>query len=193
MDSFEKYYIYDVTGKGSDELVSVVNNLFDYLKGKAGDEVLGANFNEREILHMRDVQVLFKYGFILKYISLITSLGIIIYFALKGEGKTIGEWIYKGLVINWILIGILGIMIYFDFNKYFTYFHHIFFTNDLWLLNPNTDLLIQMLPEEFFISIAIRIGVSFLGFVATIQGIGYVAARKGRGNNEKGTRFFKRS
>ncbi len=189
------YFAHDilqVTGKEYFELESITNDIFIYLRGKAGDEILESNFNQREILHMRDVQVLFKYGFILKYIAIILSIGLIIYFVLIGETKLVGKWIYKGLFVNLIFIGILGVMIYFDFTKYFTYFHYIFFTNDLWLLDPQTDLLIQMLPEEFFSSMATSIGLSFLGFVATIQGIGYAATKKGREKNEKGFKLFKK-
>lgn len=192
VESFEKHNIYEITGKSFYELVSITENLFTYLKGDAGDEILEPDFNQREILHMRDVQVLFRYGFILKYIGIILSIIIIIYFVKVGEKNLVGKWIYKGLFINWILIGLLGIMIYFDFSKYFTYFHYIFFTNDLWLLDPETDLLIQMLPEEFFNSMAISIGLSFLGFVATIQGIGYAATKKGRDKSEKGFKLFEK-
>lgn len=192
LSSFEKHNIMETTGKSFQELGDITNDLFEYLKGKAGDEILEPNFNEKEVLHMKDVQVLFKYGFILKYIAIIVSLGIIIYFRIKGDMKSLGRYMYKGLFANWFLVGALGLMVYFNFDKYFTYFHKIFFTNDLWLLDPKTDLLIQMLPEEFFISMAISIMLSFLGFVATIQGIGYVAFKKGRDNSEKTFKLFKR-
>lgn len=182
---------YNKNDKTVDEVIEITEDLFIYLKGKSGDEILEPNFNEREIAHMRDVQVLFKYGFILKYIAIILSLIIIIYFAIIRERETLGNYIYKGLFINWIILGILLFMVYSDFDKYFTHFHEIFFTNDLWLLDPETDLLIQMLPEELFISMAKGIGLSFLGFVATIQGIGYATTRKGRDGNEKKIKCFK--
>lgn len=192
VDIYDKYNICDITGKSYQELVEITDGLFTYLKGKAGNEILEPHFNEREILHMRDVQVLFKYGFILKYITIILSLLIIIFLVIRGEKTSICRWIYKGLFVNWIIILLLAIGAYFDFNKYFTYFHYIFFTNDLWLLNPDTDLLIQMLPEELFSSMAISIGVSFLTYVATIQGIGYAVVKKGRENSEKRYKVFKR-
>ena len=192
LSSFDKHDTMGVTGRSFQELGDITNDLFEYLRGKSGDEILEPNFNEREILHMRDVQVLFKYGFILKYIFVILALAIIIYFRVKRDVKIVGRYIYKGLFANWILVGILGLMVYFNFDKYFTLFHKIFFSNDLWLLDPETDLLIQMLPEEFFISMAISIMLSFLGFVATIQGIGYATARKGKGNIEKNFKCFKR-
>ena len=96
-----------------------------------------------------------------------------------------------GLFVNWVILGILFLMIYFDFSKYFTLFHHIFFSNDLWILNPRTDLLIQMLPEEFFMSIATRIVISFISFISIIQFIGYIIIKKGKDMHEKGQNYGK--
>ena len=189
--NYKSYNQVEITGKSLEELMEITDDLFLYLKGKAGDEILEPNFNQREVLHMRDVQVLFKIGYILKYTTLILSIAIIAYFIKIGEKKLLGKYIFRGLFINWALLALLGILIYSDFNKYFTYFHYIFFTNDLWLLNPETDLLIQMLLEEFFYSMATSIGVSFFTIVAIIQGIGYLLSRKGRGKGEKSFKLFK--
>lgn len=191
LKNYESHNQVAITGKSIEELMKVTDDLLLYLKGEAGDEILEENFNQREILHMRDVKVLFRIGFILKYISIILSIAIIAYFIKIGESKLLGKSIFRGLFINWVILAILSILVYSDFNKYFTYFHLIFFTNDLWLLNPDTDLLIQMLPEEFFSSMAISIGVSFFTIVAIIQGIGYLLSRKGSKNGEKDNKFIK--
>ncbi|MFQ8777111.1 MAG: DUF1461 domain-containing protein [Roseburia sp.] len=46
------------------------------------------------------------------------------------------------------LIGIIST----DFSKYFVVFHKIFFSgNDLWVLDPHTDMLINIVPEGFFL------------------------------------------
>ncbi|MFA5576005.1 MAG: TIGR01906 family membrane protein [Tissierellaceae bacterium] len=180
-----------VTGKDSFELKGIYYDIHGYLKDKGDESLLESNFNEREILHMKDVKVLFRLGFTLKYISIIASLGIIYILTRIENIEKVGRIIFKGLLANWLLLGILAIMVYYDFNKYFTYFHEIFFSNDLWILDPRTDLLIQMLPESFFSSIATDIGVSFLMNVATIQGIGYVTSKKGRLKDEKGPGIFK--
>ena len=37
-----------------------------------------------------------------------------------------------------------------DFSGAFTFFHHLLFTNDLWLLDPQTDLLIRICPSSMF-------------------------------------------
>ena len=49
-----------------------------------------------------------------------------------------------------------------DFSSLFVLFHKLAFTNDLWLLDPQTDLLIRLMPLEFFISYAAIIGCCWL-------------------------------
>ena len=40
-------------------------------------------------------------------------------------------------------------------------FHQIFFDNDLWILDPATDLLINIVPEPFFMDTALYIVLLF--------------------------------
>jgi uncharacterized membrane protein len=42
----------------------------------------------------------------------------------------------------------------------------LFFNNDLWLLDPATDVMINMFPEEFFYDMAIGIVWRALLFIA---------------------------
>lgn len=182
--SFRKYNIEKATGRNIYELNGIANDIIDYLKNKGGDELLEPHFNEREILHMKDVQDLFNLARLLKYLGLGVSLSIIFYLRKKKEYTFLGRTLIFGLLSNYIILGILVIMILTDFNKYFTYFHLILFTNDLWLLDPNTDLLIQMLPEEFFIGMSRNIGLSFFFSLAILQIAGYFDMKKGRAINE---------
>ena len=77
------------------------------------------------------------------------------------------------------LAAIFGGLIATDFNKYFVLFHEIFFDNDLWLLDPDTDLMIRMLPEGFFFDMVIRIGVIFIGSLLLLWGAGILWRRTG--------------
>jgi len=43
----------------------------------------------------------------------------------------------------------LILYLFVPFDKLFINFHLILFRNDLWLLNPETDRLIVLLPEDF--------------------------------------------
>lgn len=54
-----------------------------------------------------------------------------------------------------------------DFDIFWTQFHHVLFRNDLWILNPQTDLMISMVPQSFFFALITRIttySLLFLGF-----------------------------
>ena len=44
-----------------------------------------------------------------------------------------------------------------SFDSLFTAFHRLLFTNDGWLLDSRTDMLIRLMPTSFFISLGIRI------------------------------------
>lgn len=69
------------------------------------------------------------------------------------------------------MLCVLGLVISTDFTKYFVIFHHIFFNNDLWLLDPATDLLINIVPEPFFVDTASYIALVFGISVAVIFGV----------------------
>ena len=188
LKSYEKYGVLEVTGRNIDELDRVTIKLLEYIKDESGEEVLKPFFNEREIKHMEDVKILFKYGFNLKKISFVLTLfGII--FLINQNVPRLGRIIFYGPFIWWGAILMLFLLSTMNFNRYFTYFHLIFFDNDLWILNPDTDLLIQMLPEEFFISIFKRIVLSFIIIMSIIQLIGNMLMKKGRDKNEGITDF----
>ena len=178
--SYEKYNIEKVTNVPMNELLSITDNIILYLKNKGGDELLSPFFNEREILHMRDVQGLFDLARWIKYICIILSTTMLIYFNKKKDYMILGKSMLFGLFINHILFGILAILASIDINRYFTYFHLLFFSNDLWILNPKTDLMIQMLPEEFFMGMAKNIMLLFFIYLAILQVLGYIYIKKGK-------------
>lgn len=184
LDSYDKYNIVQATGRSMEELEPITDKLISYLKGKGGEELLSPHYNEREILHMIDVKDLFNIARIIKYTGLIISTFLISYYFRKREYNFLYRTITFGLFSNHIILLLLAALASTNFNKYFTYFHLIFFDNDLWLLNPETDLLIQMLPEEFFMVIAIRILLSFLVYLSIIQISNYFLTRKGKIKNE---------
>lgn len=175
--SFVEHNIEEVSGKSMEELDQIAEDLTLYLDDKVSEEILQPNFNEREILHMVDVKELFRLGKIIRNISLVIIIGLGSYFFVKRERK-VGKFVFWGLFANYFLLILLGMMIYLDFSKYFTLFHHIFFSNDLWLLNPKTDLLIQILPEQFFMSMATRIVLYFLILLALFQGFLYLVGKR---------------
>lgn len=181
INSYIENQIPKITNKSINDLSKITDNIISYLKNKGGNELLEPYFNEREVLHMEDVQGLFKIARWIRTIGIILSLLLISYLLRKKAYGFLGRILSLGLFTNHLIFGVLAILASIDFNRYFNYFHYIFFSNDLWILNPKTDLMIQMLPEVFFMKIALNIMLSFFILLAIIQVVGYWLIRKGRG------------
>lgn len=166
---YEEYDISKVTGIAKDDLRDITDKLTAYLADKTDNlqiqkRIHGSErqvFNEKEVLHMIDVKDLFLKGKLLRNISMILIIISILYLALKNK-RDLAKAFMMTSILSFVSIFTLFILMYTNFNKYFTYFHEIFFTNDLWLLDPKTDVLIQMLPLEFFYSIATKISTIFI-------------------------------
>ena len=65
----------------------------------------------------------------------------------------------------------LGFLISRDFTAVFTKFHELLFNNDLWLLDPETDYMIRILPEGFFLDMTLRIGKIFGAALLVVSAI----------------------
>lgn len=170
---FEKKFVENdtpsVTGLTMDQLMSVSRETLDYLKDRREDLVIYAEldgetvqvFKGREIEHMVDVKDLFMTGYTIRNIAGIIALLSAIYLWLKSK-KSVLQSIRTGSLLFFAIIAVIGFFAALDFNKAFTIFHEVLFTNDLWLLNPETDIMIQMLPLDFFMGIGLKIGVMYM-------------------------------
>ncbi len=170
--TYLKYNVLSDLEMEMDDVLDVTKEMMKYLRGQRDDlvveTVVNGNtrefFNEREKAHMIDVQNLFigalwiRRGEILLFV-----LSVLTLWKTKGEWKSILSKAFIVSLGSFVVITIsAGMLFMSDFTKYFTIFHEIFFDNDLWLLDPTTDLLIRMLPEGFFVDMVIRIGMIFL-------------------------------
>ena len=66
-----------------------------------------------------------------------------------------------------------------NFTAAFNRFHEIFFDNDLWILDPATDLLINIVPEGFFVDTALRIGLLFGGSMLVLLAASLIITVRG--------------
>jgi len=176
-------------GLSEEELMSVTRELLNYLRDQRDDLDLTATikgerrpvFNEREILHMKDVKDLFQRGYRLRNISILLILvfgGLAVAAGGKRSGKVFAKSFVTVAAVYFGLILLLVFLLNVDFTKYFDQFHYLFFTNDLWQLDPNRDVLIQMVPEAFFFDTAIRIIVSFIMAMAFLSAVSWVCLKK---------------
>ena len=152
------------TGMTIEDLDKTTAMLLDYLNDRRDDLNLEVEkwgkaeqvFDDRETSHMVDVKNLYATAAKVMYISLALSAGILIYLFIK-DGKT-GFFTgairgYKvAVAISAILIVIFGAAFTFGFNTFWTMFHEVVFTNDLWLLDPRVSTMINMYPLPFWLA-----------------------------------------
>ncbi|GMQ60384.1 hypothetical protein AN1V17_47840 [Vallitalea sediminicola] len=164
---YERHDIPEKTNMSLDELTKVTKNMISYLKDSRKTLDMKAVidgkeqevFGEREKSHMVDVKKLFVIGTYIRNISSIILIIAISYMAFRNKKLltiTFSMVKYVFAVIIMLILILSGLLLI-DFNKYFTIFHEIFFTNELWLLNPKTDILINIVPEIFFFQTAMMI------------------------------------
>lgn len=177
---YEKYQVLDdLPEMTMDDLLSVTDEMMAYLRGN------------REDLHVFTTMG----GLWLRRIGLMFTLAFaaLLYFWKRGRkdrsaylARAVPGSLCAGTGVFFAACLALAAVISTDFSRYFVVFHHIFFDNDLWILDPNTDMLINIVPEAFFMDTALRIAIVFAIFVTIFFGACLFLWLKGRKAAEKG-------
>ena len=155
----------DQLNSGSDQIKSYFNNDEEYLNLIIiEDGIKYSLYNEKEILHMKDVKHLIKLTQNTIIFSGLFILGyyLVTIFTAKSLRKSIEQIRRSSKISAYSTVGFLafvGLLASINFTWLFRQFHFISFSNDLWQLNPNTDYLIAMFPQRFFLETTIFIGV----------------------------------
>lgn len=181
---YEKYGVAEKLNMEMEDIMNVTEEMMAYLRGNRENLVVdtvvnGAEqefFNESEISHMEDVQELFIAGINGRKCCAFLVILIIIFCITKVSWLKILSKAYQYTVIGFAIIaGILGYLFATDFYKYFEKFHKIFFEGDTWIFDPNTSLMINMLPEGLFYDMTLKIVMIFLSSIlATFIGAGII-------------------
>lgn len=106
-------------------------------------------FNEKEKTHLSDVKHLYQQSTYLFYFLFIFFL----FTFLVTDNKQRSQILFYGSLFTIIIVLLLLNFVLTDFSASFTTFHELTFSNDYWQLDPATDLLIVLFPEDFFISL----------------------------------------
>lgn len=193
---YTMYHVPETISVEMDDLLYVTDEMMMYLRGDGRDDLnisvpvdghVRPFFNEREIAHMEDVRNLFIGALHLRTACMITAfLCLAIMFIMKTDVKRIlPRAVCTGTGIFFLMTAGLALLISTDFTKYFIIFHKIFFDNDLWILDPATDLLINIVPEPFFVDTAARIAFTFSFLVLALFFICLACIRRSRKRNRK--------
>ena len=163
------------TGIKIDQLNQVSDQIKDYFRDdqvklevllqQPGKEVLNL-FNQKEIDHMVDVKNLIKTTILFERAGLILLIIFFVFYLFREGYISFYKNLKRIMLVSFLIWSILLFLIVFgmivDFNYTFTLFHKIMFTNDLWILDPNSDFLIMIYPQRFFLEISAAIIILFI-------------------------------
>lgn len=153
----------DQLNNGADQIKEYFNNDEEFLDLRVRFESTEVSlYKEREILHMVDVKALMQAVFKVSiwsgiFLAILLTTG---FFVLK---RNIFTALKKSL--KWSAIGIGTFILIFggialvNFGWLFTQFHFLSFANDLWMLDPRSDYLIIMFPQQFFFEASLFIAL----------------------------------
>ena len=177
-------------GMSIEDLATVAECLLGYFTGSLSSPQIDIEvdgrvtpiFKERELSHLEDVRELFRMGILAKHVSevlIIIGIGAMISLYKKSPDqsprKCADNHLAKSLKLSSAILCAIVLLIAVgamsDFPKWWTTFHLTVFNNDLWLLDPQSEKLIQIFPEDFFFSAVTRVFLTSLGITALYLGL----------------------
>lgn len=146
-------------------------------------------FNAKETDHMRDVKTLIRAVYRLNEISLaivLTYIGCAILWAGERSVAGLARLSLAGVAFGLAVVGVVGAFALTGFDQAWTAFHEIAFRNDLWRLDPDTDRLIQMFPEEFWQEATFIVGGLTLAEATLVvaASLAYLVFSRGRDDDQ---------
>lgn len=153
------------------DLVSSCERLIDYMEGRVdsidiqvtvdGEQVLMFE-QEQEISHMADVRLLYQrfrtfrdFGVLLALVLYL--LGAVLH--IRSAMHTLASGYVYGAFVIALFAGFLGTWAALDFSNFWTFFHQMLFWNNDWLFDASTSRMINMLPEQFFSDVILRMAL----------------------------------
>ena len=171
LQKMNSYSVTSLSGVQAQEYPALASSLTEYLKGKADTPQIqvikygesASAFSQKEIQHLEDIKDLIALANSLRYTALgLAVMAIIAFFVIRKTASpgligiikpqralSLALFLFFGAAL---VLAVWGLI---DFNSLFYAFHRVLFRNDLWLLDARQDLLLQLMPEDFFVSYAL--------------------------------------
>ena len=171
------------------DYADVSQQLMRYLK--SGDDRLlpqagGASlFSEKENAHLKDCSALIRgmmhFRIVFLVLLVLTAVGVLLAWRRGAAREKLVTLALNGFNLACLVLALFALALIIwgltDFNSLFLAFHRVVFTNDLWLLDPSKDLLIQLMPEPFFRAYAGRIAVRLAPILLMLAAVPFVRSR----------------
>ncbi len=171
---YESYGLARQIGISNADITSALWRLIDYMEGREESIQLTVvehgvpveMYNRQEIDHMVDVRALYQAwrgvrDFGLPAAAVLFAFGLFLAERGKRGGLACRAFVWASAAFGAVLAG-LGAWVAVDFSGFWVAFHHLFFTNDLWLMDYATCRMIRICPQQLFNDIVVRFGLMFL-------------------------------
>ena len=156
---FDKYNVSQTTGLADSELAKAATGLISYFN--SNDEYISLTvikdgepfelFNEKEVIHLKDVKGLIWLDYWVLLGMLIYALGYAGACLLwRKDWRRLARGVVGGGGITLALMLALGLGTLLGFDQLFWQFHILSFANELWQLDPTKDYLIMLFPQGFW-------------------------------------------
>ena len=125
-------------------------------------------FSDKENAHLFDVRGIVNGLKIIRWAGGGLAVGLLawLYIKHKAQPARFFSDALRGFALSALFLllmaTVLAIWGAVNFDGLFVTFHKLIFNNNLWLLNPNTDLLMALMPLSFFVWYAGEMGKSML-------------------------------
>jgi integral membrane protein (TIGR01906 family) len=186
---FEKYNISQVTGLADSELEKAASGLISYFN--SNEEYISLTvtkdgepfelFNQREIIHLKDVKGLIWLDY---WVLLGTLVYVLAYAGVCLLWRKPSYWrrLAWGVVGGGGLTLALMLALVFGFSSLFWQFHVISFSNEFWLLDPTKDYLKMLFPDGFFYDAILFGTLGTAGLVIILGGVagGYLFSTRSK-------------
>lgn len=143
-------------------------------------------FHDYEQQHMADCRALFTLD---RAVMAASALLLIPLGWAAWALRPVRAWTAAGFLAGCgtVLLAVLALAVWgvADFDSLFVLFHRLSFDNGLWLLNPQTDLLIRLMPTSFFVGYAAILGGTWLGALLVLGGGAWSLKRRWKTNEVK--------
>ncbi|MHC1786261.1 MAG: DUF1461 domain-containing protein [Christensenellales bacterium] len=168
-DKFARFSDTSIAGVAATEFPALASSITGYLGGKlqtpqvkvARGGVRADAFSDRELQHLADIRGLLEAAGILR----VTAIGLVIFafllfISLRKARPGLLRGVHPERALTAALFCFLGLLALIciwgliDFQSLFVMAHRLVFRNDLWQLDPTTDLLLQLMPLPLFLSYA---------------------------------------
>jgi len=179
----------EMTGLPETEYPGMAGMITGYLAGTTDnfqytftdpDGIVRVCFHDYEQKHMEDCRGLIRLSEVVLTVSLTAAVVFLCAGLLLKRKRTFcrGGLAGAGIVLLTVIAMIVWAVL--DFSGFFIRFHMLAFTNELWLLDPQTDLLIRLMPTEFFETYGIAGGGIWLVLMAGTMVLLFLTGKRER-------------